>query len=82
MIAADGLLSARYEFVGDHPFSSGYVRSRHNADRLRARRGIDVYLSGLVGPERHFVHYALRGGELLNQVAVFEPPKALARAED
>ncbi|MEO3828854.1 hypothetical protein [Actinomadura sp. B10D3] len=24
-----------------------------------------------VGPRCHFVHYGLRGGELLNQVAVF-----------
>lgn len=31
---------------------------------------------------RHFVQYALRGGEMFNQVAVFESPKALAGQED
>ncbi|MBO1753557.1 hypothetical protein [Allobranchiibius sp. CTAmp26] len=35
-----------------------------------------------VGPGCHFVHYGLRGGELLNQVAVFESPKALAGESD
>ena len=31
-----------------------------------------------VGPRCHFVQYPLRGGEMFNQVAVFESPKALA----
>ncbi|MEV6644390.1 hypothetical protein [Amycolatopsis sp. NPDC051371] len=35
-----------------------------------------------MGPRCHFVHYGLRGGGLLNQVAVFESPKARARRED
>lgn len=30
-----------------------------------------------IGPECHFVQYALRGGELLNQVAVFRGPGEL-----
>ncbi len=32
-----------------------------------------------VGPRCHFVQYPLRGGEMFNQVAVFESPKALRR---
>ena len=35
-----------------------------------------------VGPRCHFVHYGLRGGDLLNQVAVFESPKARAGLDD
>ncbi|WP_197078117.1 hypothetical protein [Gordonia sihwensis] len=35
-----------------------------------------------VGPRGHFVHYGLRGGAMLNQVYVFESPKALAGEED
>ena len=35
-----------------------------------------------VGPECHFVQYPLRGGEMFNQVAVFESPKALAGEDD
>ncbi|WP_246075680.1 hypothetical protein [Nonomuraea terrae] len=45
----------------------------------------DVDLSEVsvhVGPRCHFVRYGLRGGEMLNQVAVFESPKALAGEED
>lgn len=35
-----------------------------------------------VGPRCHFVQYPLRGGEMFNQVAVFESPKALAGEDD
>jgi 2-polyprenyl-6-methoxyphenol hydroxylase-like FAD-dependent oxidoreductase len=35
-----------------------------------------------IGPQCHFVQYPLRGGEMFNQVAVFESPKALAGEED
>ncbi len=31
-----------------------------------------------IGPRCHFVQYPLRGGEMFNQVAVFQSPKALA----
>ena len=40
-----------------------------------ARTDVVVY----VGPRCHFVQYPLRGGELLNQVAVFQSPRALRR---
>ena len=35
-----------------------------------------------VGPRCHFVQYPLRGGEMFNQVAVFESPRARAGEED
>lgn len=85
VIAADGLNSvARKLLVDDEPVSSAYVAYRGTvpADQPRVR---SLDLSEVVvhvGPACHFVHYGLRGGELLNQVAVFESPKALAGRED
>jgi 3-hydroxybenzoate 6-monooxygenase len=43
-----------------------------------SRTDVVVY----VGPRCHFVQYPLRGGEMFNQVAVFESPKARAGEED
>ncbi|MFI5664773.1 FAD-dependent oxidoreductase [Streptomyces sp. NPDC051684] len=85
VIAADGLHSAaRRQFIDDEPVSSAYVAYRGTVPAEQPRvRSVD--LSEVVvhiGPGCHFVHYGLRGGELLNQVAVFESPKALAGEED
>lgn len=81
VIAADGLHSvARKLLVDDQPVSSAYVAYRGTVptDQPRAK-GVDLSeVVVYVGPGCHFVHYGLRGGELLNQVAVFESPKALA----
>ncbi|SKG69553.1 2-polyprenyl-6-methoxyphenol hydroxylase-like oxidoreductase [Mycobacteroides abscessus subsp. bolletii] len=83
-IAADGLHSiARKLLVDDQPISSAYVAYRGTVPVDRNIRH-DVDLSEIVvyvGPRCHFVHYGLRGGELLNQVAVFESPRALAGDE-
>jgi len=85
VIAADGLHSlARDMFVGDAPVSSAYVAYRGTVpvDKIGART-VDLTEVGVyVGPHCHFVHYGLRGGQLLNQVAVFESPKALRGDED
>jgi salicylate hydroxylase len=85
VIAADGLHSvARRLLVDDQPVSSAYVAYRGTVS-MTEPRAADVDLSEVVvhiGPGCHFVHYGLRGGELLNQVAVFESPKALAGEED
>ncbi|MEW2354652.1 FAD-dependent monooxygenase [Spirillospora sp. NPDC029432] len=85
VVAADGLHSvARRALVGDDVVSSDYVayRAAVPIDRVRgngvAERDVTVY----VGPRCHFVQYALRGGEMFNQVAVFESPKALAGEAD
>jgi len=85
VIAADGLHSvARKLFVDDQPVSSAYVAYRGTVPTSEPR-GQEVDLSEVavyIGPGCHFVHYGLRGGELLNQVAVFESPKALAGEDD
>ncbi|WP_179258093.1 FAD-dependent oxidoreductase [Enemella evansiae] len=85
VLAADGLHSvARRLLVDDQPVSSAYVSYRGTVPTSEPR-GAAVDLSEVVvhvGPRCHFVHYGLRGGELLNQVAVFESPKALAGEEE
>ncbi|MEU1199714.1 FAD-dependent oxidoreductase [Streptomyces sp. NPDC005813] len=85
IVAADGLHSvARRKLVGDDVVSSNYVAYRAAVpieqvqDNGIAEKDVAVY----VGPRCHFVQYALRGGEMFNQVAVFESPKALAGGED
>ncbi|MFJ6559842.1 FAD-dependent oxidoreductase [Streptomyces sp. NPDC091412] len=85
VIAADGLHSlARTLLVDDEPVSSAYVAYRGTVPAELPRvRSVDLSeVVVYVGPACHFVHYGLRGGELLNQVAVFESPKALAGQED
>ncbi|PPJ08917.1 3-hydroxybenzoate 6-hydroxylase [Nocardia nova] len=85
VIAADGLHStARALLVDDEPVSSAYVAYRGTVSAAEPL-GTNVDLREVVvhvGPRCHFVHYGLRGGELLNRVAVFESPKALAGVND
>jgi 2-polyprenyl-6-methoxyphenol hydroxylase-like FAD-dependent oxidoreductase len=85
VIAADGLHStARQQLVGDEPVNSAYVAYRGAVPIEKARennvseRDVVVY----VGPRCHFVQYPLRGGEMFNQVAVFESPRARAGEAD
>lgn len=85
VVAADGLHSvARVSLVGDEPVSSSYVAYRAAVPFEQVREnGVhekDVVL--YVGPRCHFVQYPLRGGEMLNQVAVFRSPKAVAGLDD
>jgi salicylate hydroxylase len=84
VIAADGLHSvARRLLVEDEPVSSSYVAYRAAVPMADVGRSVDLSEVVVhVGPRCHFVHYGLRGGEMLNQVAVFQSPKALAGAED
>lgn len=85
VIAADGLHSvARELLVEDEPVNSAYVAYRA-AVPFETVAGNDVHGKDVVvyvGPRCHFVQYPLRGGEMFNQVAVFESPKALAGEED
>ncbi|HEX6450383.1 MAG TPA: FAD-dependent oxidoreductase [Trebonia sp.] len=85
VIAADGLHSvARKLLADDQPVNSAFVAYRGAVpiDMVRrnnvSEQGVVVY----VGPHFHFVQYPLRGGDVFNQVAVFESPKALAGEED
>jgi len=84
VIAADGLHSvARKLFLDDQPVSSAYVAYRGTVPIAEVDRPVDLSeVVVYVGPRCHFVHYGLRGGALLNQVAVFQSPKALAGRED
>lgn len=84
VIAADGLHSvARTLFVDDEPVSSAYVAYRGTVPVAQVSRPVDLTEVVVhVGPRCHFVHYGLRGGDLLNQVAVFKSPKAVAGRED
>src|SRR6478609_1006813 len=85
VIAADGIRSvARRLLADDEPVSSSYVAYRGAVPAAQVEElGVsmrDVVVH--VGPKCHFVQYPLRGGEMFNQVAVFESPKALAGQED
>ncbi|ULR55644.1 FAD-dependent oxidoreductase [Streptomyces deccanensis] len=85
VIAADGLHSvARPLVVADELVNSAYVsyRGAVSFDQVRAHKVHEKDVVVYVGPRCHFVQYPLRGGEMFNQVAVFESPKALAGEED
>lgn len=85
VIAADGIHSvARPGIVDDEPVSSAYVAYR-GAVPIESAAANDVDPAAVqvyVGPGCHFVQYALRGGEMFNQVAVFESPKAVRGEAD
>lgn len=85
VIAADGLHSVARKLVSDdQPVSSAYVAYR-GAVPMGQVEQLDIALDDVVvyvGPKCHFVQYPLRGGEMFNQVAVFESPKALAGEQD
>ncbi len=85
VVAADGLHSAaRARLVGDEAVNSAYVAYRGAVPIAMVRENgvsaTDVVV--YVGPRCHFVQYPLRGGEMFNQVAVFESPRARAGQED
>ncbi|MDT9696859.1 FAD-dependent oxidoreductase [Streptomyces sp. P17] len=85
VVAADGLHStARRLLVGDDVVSSDYVayRAAVPIERVRANGIAEKDVTVHIGPRCHFVQYALRGGDMFNQVAVFESPKALAGEAD
>ncbi len=85
VVAADGLHSvARRLLVDDQPVNSSYVAYR-GAVAIEQARANDISETDVVlyvGPGCHFVQYPLRGGEMFNQVAVFQSPTALAGEED
>ncbi|MGH8828418.1 MAG: FAD-dependent oxidoreductase [Jiangellaceae bacterium] len=86
VIAADGLHSTlRGRLSADEPVSSCFVAYRGAVpiDEVRGLDGIttaDVVV--YIGPKCHFVQYPLRHGEMFNQVAVFESPRAVAGEAD
>jgi 3-hydroxybenzoate 6-monooxygenase len=85
VVAADGLHSvARAQLVGDEPVNSAYVAYRGAVpiEKVRENGISETDVVVYVGPRCHFVQYPLRGGEMFNQVAVFESPRARAGKED
>jgi 2-polyprenyl-6-methoxyphenol hydroxylase-like FAD-dependent oxidoreductase len=85
VIAADGLHSAaRAQFVGDEPVNSAFVAYRGAVpiERVRENGISETDVVVYIGPGCHFVQYPLRGGEMFNQVAVFESPRARAGEAD
>jgi 2-polyprenyl-6-methoxyphenol hydroxylase-like FAD-dependent oxidoreductase len=85
VIAADGLHSvARGQLVGDEPVNSAYVAYRGAVpiEKVRENNVSETDVVVYIGPRCHFVQYPLRGGEMFNQVAVFESPKARAGEAD
>ena len=85
VIAADGLRSViRPLFGDDEPVSSAFVAYR-GAVPMQTVTDLGISMNDVVvyvGPNCHFVQYPLRQGEMFNQVAVFESPKALAGEEE
>ena len=85
VIAADGLHSAPAPaLVGDEPVNSAYVAYRGAVpiEKVRENNISETDVVVYVGPRCHFVQYPLRGGDMFNQVAVFESAKARAGEED
>jgi salicylate hydroxylase len=85
VIAADGMHSvARKLLVNDEPVSSSYVAYRcavpieQVRDHVISEKDVVLY----VGPGCHFVQYPLRDGQMFNQVAVFQSPRAVAGLDD
>ncbi|MCF4167057.1 FAD-dependent monooxygenase [Zavarzinia compransoris] len=75
LIGADGIHSAvRAAMLGrEQPRFTGQVAWRGTVPAERLRPGVVPETAGIwVGPGRHFVHYYLRGGRLVNFVAVQE----------
>lgn len=86
LLAADGLNSRlRGLLSDDEPVSSAYVAYRGAiplADIDDTSEPAIEDVTFYVGPSCHLVRYPLRGGEMVNQVAVFRSPRALAGEED
>ncbi|OLT31132.1 3-hydroxybenzoate 6-hydroxylase [Actinomadura sp. CNU-125] len=78
-VGADGLRSTlRGKLSDDEPICSGYVayRGAFPVEELGSRldkAALDEVVA-YIGPGRHLVQYALRGGEMFNTVAVFKSP--------
>ena len=85
VVAADGLHSAaRQQLIGDEPVNSAFVAYRGAVpiDMVRHNNVSETDVVVYIGPRCHFVQYPLRGGEMFNQVAVFESPRARAGEQD
>lgn len=78
-LAFDGIHSVmRKKLADDAPVASSYVAYRGTSKLTEDAEMKDLKsVIGYIGPHVHFIQYPLRGGELLNQVAVFESQRYL-----
>jgi 3-hydroxybenzoate 6-monooxygenase len=84
LIGADGLHSVvRRSLSDDEPICDGCVAYRGTLPmaQISTHAGLDN-VAMWVGPKMHFVQYPLRGGELYNQVAVFQSRRYAPGVED
>ena len=83
-VGADGLHSTtRPLLADDEPVFSGYVAYRGAVPVEEATRLADLGdMVVWIGPGLHFVQYALRGGRMYNQVAVFRSDRYAAGRDD
>jgi salicylate hydroxylase len=84
LIGADGLHSmVRRSLSDDAPVCDGCVAFRGTIPMAQLSRhaGLDNVVMW-VGPKMHFVQYPLRGGDLYNQVAVFQSPRYAPGVEE
>lgn len=75
-LGMDGLKSTlRAKLSSDEPVGSGYAayRGTYPIDQVPFAEDIEDVI-GYIGPGCHFIQYPLRGGTMLNQVAVFRSP--------
>jgi salicylate hydroxylase len=75
-LGMDGLKSRlRAKISDDEPVPSGYAAYRGTTPYQDVELDEDIEdVVGYIGPHCHFIQYPLRGGAMLNQVAVFESP--------
>jgi len=84
LIGADGIRSSiREELIGDgDPVSTGYVayRGAIPSQDVRDAMGVSELTDMVIwmGPAMHLVQYPVRGGDLCNQVAVFQSDRFTA----
>jgi 3-hydroxybenzoate 6-monooxygenase len=84
LIGADGLHSlVRRSISDDAPICDGCVAYRGTMPmaEVSTHAGLDNVVMW-VGPKMHFVQYPLRGGELYNQVAVFQSARYAPGVEE
>ncbi len=75
-LGMDGLKSRlRKQVSDDQPVPSGFAayRGTFPFSELPLEEDIEDVV-GYIGPRCHFIQYPLRGGDMLNQVAVFQSP--------
>lgn len=84
LLGFDGIHSRlRAEICDDAPVASAYVSYRGTSSLTAdpAMSGLRDVI-GYIGPNCHFIQYPLRGGEMLNQVAVFKSHRYIEGARE